>query len=75
MNSHLFDPEVLDRLEGLNERYRSLSMRIEELHDEAAHYDLELDRERLRNLEVSRQRVRKEAEALLREVLERLTGE
>ena len=43
-----------ERLEGLNERYRSLSRRIEELHDEAAHYDIELDRERLRTLAAAR---------------------
>ena len=72
MDAHLFNPEVLDRLEGLNERYRLLTNRIEELLDEAAHYDLEPDSEKLRQLETVRRRVKDEAVAVVRELLDKV---
>jgi len=37
--NQLFAPEVLDRLEGLNERYAALARQLELLFDEAATYD------------------------------------
>lgn len=69
---NLFDPEALDRLEGLNERYRALSQRIAELEgriQEAATYDLPPDTEQLGTLVDARRRVKAEAAGLLREVL------
>ena len=69
---NLFDPEVLDRLEGLNERYSVLGERIAELEgriNEAAAYDLPPDTEALGALVDKQRRVRDEAVALLREVL------
>ena len=72
MDAHLFNPEVLDRLEGLNERYRLLTNRIEELLDEAAHYDLEPDAEKLRQLETVRRRVKDEAVTVVRELLKEI---
>lgn len=68
----LFDPEVLDRLEDLNERYQVLGERIAELEgriNEAATYDLPPDTEALGALVDKQRRVRDEAAALLREVL------
>lgn len=51
-SSHrLFSPELLDQLEGLNERYALLGRRIEELQDNAAVYDQPLDREQLARLQ------------------------
>ena len=72
MDAHLFNPEVLDRLEGLNERYRLLTNRIEELLNEAAHYDLEPDSEKLRQLDAVRRRVKDEVVAVVRELLEKM---
>lgn len=68
----LFDPEVLDLLEGLNERYRVLGERIVELEgriQEAANFDLPPDTEALGALVDKQRRVREEAAVLLREVL------
>ena len=71
----LFDPEVLDRLEGLNERYRVLGERIAELEgriQEAANFDLPPDTEALGTLVDARRRVKGEAVELLRDILNRL---
>ena len=68
----LFDPEVLDRLEGLNERYRVLGERIAELEgriNESALYDLPPDTEALGALVDKQRRVRDEAAELLKEML------
>ena len=76
---NLFDPEALDRLEGLNERYRALSQRIAELEgriSDAATFDLPPDTEQLGALVNTRHRVKvtkfsegKEAAVLLRKLL------
>ena len=68
----LFDTEVLDRLEGLNERYRVLGERIAELEtriNEAASFDLPPDTAALGVLVDKQRQVRNEAAALLKEVL------
>ena len=68
----LFDPDVLDRLEGLNERYAALARQLELLFDEAATFDIQPDPGSLNELRTARSRVKAEAEALLREVLAEL---
>ena len=71
----LFDAEVLDRLEELNERYRVLGERIAELEgriNEAASFDLSPDTEALGALVDARCRVKEQAAKLLRELLEEL---
>ena len=71
----LFDPEALDRLEGLNERYRVLGERIAELEgriNEAASFDLPPDTEALGALVDKQRRVKEEVAALLRELLTKL---
>ncbi len=71
----LFDPEVLDRLEGLNERHRVLGERIAELEgriQEAASFDLPPDTEQLGALIDARRRVKNETAALLRKMLAEL---
>ena len=68
----LFDPEALDRLEGLNERYRVLGERIAELEgriNEAASFDLPPDTEALGALVDKQRRVKDETAALLRKML------
>ena len=69
MAKHLFDPDLLDRLEGLNERYALLTRRNEELHDEAAAYDRPPDPTQLASFETLRHKVKNEVEEIVREVL------
>ena len=71
----LFDPEVLDRLEGLNERHRVLGERNAELEgriQEAASFDLPPDTEQLGALIDARRRAKDETAALLRKMLAEL---
>ena len=68
----LFAPEVLDRLEGLNERYISLARQLERLFDHAATYDIQPDPGTVSELRAARKRVKVEAAALLQEVLTEL---
>ena len=71
----LFDPEVLDRLEGLSERHRVLGERIAELEgriQEAASFDLPPDTEQLGALIDARRRVKNETAALLQKMLAEL---
>ena len=68
----LFSPEVLDQLEGLNERYTSLARQLERLFDEAATFDTQPDPGTLSELRSARKRVKVEAAALLQEVLAEL---
>jgi len=60
----------LDRLEGLNERYRQLTLRLEALTEEAAHYDRPVPG--LRALQEEAVRVRREAVELLKRMTEEL---
>ena len=68
----LFAPEVLDRLEGLNERYAALARQLELLFDEAATFDIQPDPGTLGELRTTQGRVKAEAEALLLEVVAEL---
>ena len=68
----LFAPEILDRLEELNERYTALARQLELLFDEAATYDIQPDPGTLSELRAARKRVKAEAAALLQEVLTEL---
>ena len=68
----LFAPEILDRLEGLNERYTALARRLELLFDEAATYDTQPDPGTLSELRAARKRVKAEVAVLLQEVLAEL---
>lgn len=73
----LFDPAMLDQLEGLNERYAKLGARIEELEsriDASVAYDLPPDTEQLGSLVDARHRVVEEATALLEELLGELNN-
>jgi len=65
----LFDPEVLDRLEGLNARYGLLTRRIEALQDEAASFDRPPDLGQLNGLESIRRKVKGEVAELLQAIL------
>lgn len=69
MAKQLFDPEVLDRLEGLNARYGLLTRRIEALQDEAASFDRPPDLGQLNHFESLRRKVKSEAAELLQTVL------
>ena len=72
MAKHLFDPDLLDRLEGLNQRHALLTRRIEELHDEAATYDRPPDPTRLASFEALRRKIKNEVTQILKEVLDGL---
>ena len=71
MKPHLIDPELFDRLEGLNERYALLTRRVETLQDEAAAYDQPPDPE-LANFEALQSKVKVEVVGLLESVLREL---
>ena len=70
----LFDPEVLDRLEGLNARYSLLTRRIETLQDEAASFDRPPDLGQLNQFETLRRKLKTEAAELLQAILLELTA-
>ncbi len=72
MPNHLFDPALLDQLEGLNERYALLSRRLEQLQDQAASFDQRPDPGQVSILEAQRRKLKAEAIALLEELLGRL---
>lgn len=75
MARRLFNPEVLDRLEGLNARYGLLTRQIEALQDEAATFDRPPDLGQLNHFEALRRKVKSEAAELLRAILEGLNSE
>ncbi|CAN5843165.1 hypothetical protein BH24DEI2_BH24DEI2_25000 [soil metagenome] len=66
---HLFDSELLDRLEGLNERYALLTRQIETLQDEAAVYDQPPDPGKRATFEALQQKVKAEVVGLLEGVV------
>ena len=72
MKPHLFASDLLDQLEGLNERYALLTRQIEALQDEAAVYDRPPDVNKLATFEVLRQKVKAEVGTLLRIALDGL---
>ena len=69
MAKQLFNPEVLDRLEGLNARYGLLTRRIEALQDEAASFDRPPDLGQLNQFETLRRKLKLEAVELLQGIL------
>ena len=72
MKPHLIDPELFDRLEGLNSRYALLTRQIDTLQDEAAVYDRPPDPSKLANFEALRRKVKAEVVALLEDALREL---
>ena len=71
MKPHLIDPELFDRLEGLNSRYALLTRRVEALRDAAANFDQPADPE-LANLEALQRKVKAEAVGFLKGMLREL---
>ena len=72
MAKHLFDPDLLDRLEGLNERYALLTRRLEALHDEASSFDQPPNANQLANFEIAQRKIKNEVGEILKEVLDSL---
>ena len=68
MKPHLIDPELFDRLEGLNSRFALLTRRVEVLRDAAANFDQPPNPE-LANLEALQRKVKAEVVALLESML------
>ena len=71
-SKRLFDPDTLDQLEGLNERYALLTRRAEALQDDAASFDRPPDLTQLNTFEALRRKVKQEAADLLKGLLEDL---
>ena len=72
MKPHLFNPELLDLLEGLNERYALLTRQIDSLQDEAAVYDRPPDPNKLATFEALQRKVKAEVVAILEGMLREL---
>ncbi|CAN5869319.1 hypothetical protein BH24DEI2_BH24DEI2_06710 [soil metagenome] len=68
----LFGSELLDTLEGLNERYLLLTRQIETLQDDAAIYDQPPDSGKLATFETLRHNVEAEVVGLLEDMLRKL---
>lgn len=72
MKPQLFDADLLDLLEGLNERYALLTRRVEALQDEAAAFDRPPDPGKLAHFEALRRKVKAEVVKLLHDLLDEL---
>ena len=69
----LFDPALLDELEGLNQRYALLSRRIAELYDDAAAFDQPPDRQQVRKYQEIQSKVKEKAVSIIKQLEEALT--
>ena len=72
MKPHLIDPELFDRLEGLNSRYALLTRQIDTLQDEAAVYDQPPDPNKLASFEALRRKVKADVLEILEGMLREL---